>query len=101
MTNPNLTPVQNNDIQETAEQELIRLRAENASLKAKKGQEGSLCKITPKGGLSVYGLGRFPVTLYKSQWLKLLGMVADIQAFIDANGDKLTEKAKADTQEVA
>lgn len=79
---------------ETIEQKIARLEAENASLRSKSTQKGSHFKITPKGGMSVYGLGRFPVTLYKSQWVKLLSMCADIQAFIDANQDKLTDKAK-------
>lgn len=87
---------------ESPEQELARLRAENASLKSKATQRGSNFKVTPKGGMSVYGLGRFPTTLYKSQWVKLLSMAQDIQAFIDANADKLTDKAKStDEVEVA
>ena len=49
-------------------------------------------KIGEKGGLSVYGLGRFPVTLYKEQWLRLLDMTDDIRAFIKANSDKLKSK---------
>lgn len=100
------TPVTTQDINEI-KAELARLQAENASLKAKRGQEGSLCKVTDKGGLSVYGLGRFPVTLYKSQWVKLIGdgteahpgMISQIQEFIKANADKLTEKpAKAQAE---
>ena len=79
--------------------QLAFVQAENANLKAKSTQKGSLCKITDKGGLSVYGLGRFPVTLYKSQWIKLIAMIGEIQAFIDANQDKLGEKP-AKTQEV-
>lgn len=71
--------------------ELERLRAENEALK--KGKERGLSlKISEKGGLSVYGLGRFPVTLYKEQWLKLLEMTDDIRAFIAANNDKLKTK---------
>ena len=53
--------------------ELERLRAENAQLKSKKTAGELTFKISEKGGLSVYGLGRFPVTLYKEQWRKLLG----------------------------
>jgi len=71
--------------------ELERLRAENEALK--KGKEKGLSlKISEKGGLSVYGLGRFPVTLYKEQWLKLLGMTDEIRSFIEANNDKLKTK---------
>ena len=71
--------------------ELERLRSENAALK--KGKEKGLSlKISEKGGLSVYGLGRFPVTLYKEQWLRLLDMTAEIRVFIESNNDKLKTK---------
>jgi hypothetical protein len=53
--------------------ELERLKAENEPLK-KGGQRAVSLKVSEKGGLSVYGLGRFPVTLYKEQWAKLLDM---------------------------
>ena len=42
-------------------------------------------KVSEKGAVSIYGMGRFPVTLYKEQWLKLLDMSDDIRAFISAN----------------
>ncbi len=71
--------------------ELDQLRAENEALK-KTSAKGLSMKISEKGGLSVYGLGRFPVTLYKEQWTKLLGMVDDIKAFIAANESKLKTK---------
>ena len=71
--------------------ELEKLRAENEALK-KTSAKGLSMKISEKGGLSIYGLGRFPVTLYKEQWTKLLGMVDDIKAFIAANDDKLKTK---------
>jgi hypothetical protein len=48
--------------------------------------------VSEKGGLSVYGLGRFPVTLYKEQWIKLLALADDIQAFIKENEGKLKTK---------
>jgi hypothetical protein len=71
--------------------ELDRLRAENERLK--KGGRGNLAmKVSEKGALSVYGMGRFPVTLYKEQWLKLLAMGDDIKAFIEANNDSLKSK---------
>ena len=64
--------------------ELERLRSENAALK--KGASARIrLKVSEKGALSVYGMGRFPVTLYKEQWLKLLEMSDDIRAFIAAN----------------
>lgn len=49
-------------------------------------------KVSEKGALSVYGMGRFPVTLYKEQWLKLLGIADEIKKFIDANNDRLKTK---------
>jgi hypothetical protein len=71
--------------------ELDRLRNENAALK--KGASSSLrLKVSEKGALSVYGMGRFPVTLYKEQWLKLLGMSDEIRAFIAANDAQLKAK---------
>lgn len=53
-------------------------------------------KVSAKGALSVYGLGRFPVTLYGSQWERLLGAANDIRAFIQANASLLSDKSKAD-----
>ena len=75
------------------EQQIAALVAENAMLKQKAIKPTGGFKITPKGGLSVYGLGRFPVTLYKSQWIKLLSQVEQLNEFIAANADKLTDKA--------
>ena len=71
--------------------ELERLRAENAALK-KGAATGISMKVSEKGGLSVYGMGRFPVTLYKEQWLKLLDLSDEIRAFIAANDAKLKAK---------
>ncbi len=71
--------------------ELERLRAENAALKNRKGHAVSL-KVSEKGGVSVYGLGRFPVTLYKEQWIKLLDMADEIRAFVKDNESKLKAK---------
>ena len=71
--------------------ELEKLRAENEALKKTK-EKGLTMKIGEKGGLSVYGLGRFPVTLYKEQWIRLLAMTDEIRAFIETNGDKLKTK---------
>jgi hypothetical protein len=75
--------------------ELERLKAENEALKAKKGNSFGL-KVSEKGAVSVYGLGRFPVTLYKEQWIKLLDMGDDIRAFIKENEAKLKTKAAAE-----
>lgn len=71
--------------------ELERLRNENAALK-KGAATGITMKVSEKGGLSVYGMGRFPITLYKEQWLKLLDMSDDIRAFIAANEGTLKAK---------
>jgi len=65
--------------------ELERLRAENAALKAKEAPKPITFKIGEKGGVSVYGLGRFPVTLYKEQWERLLDAQAGLRAFINKN----------------
>ena len=71
--------------------ELERLRKENASLK-KGAARGVSMKVCEKGGLSVYGMGRFPVTLYKEQWLKLLDLSDEIRAFIAAHDSELKSK---------
>ena len=71
--------------------ELERLRHENAALK-KGAAAGITMKVSEKGGLSVYGMGRFPITLYKEQWLKLLEMSDEIRAFIAANQGTLKAK---------
>ena len=71
--------------------ELERLRTENAALK-KGAATGVTMKVSEKGAVSIYGMGRFPVTLYKEQWLKLLAMSDDIKAFIVANEEKLKTK---------
>jgi hypothetical protein len=71
--------------------ELEKLKAENAALKAR-GSKGVSLKVSEKGGVSVYGLGRFPVTLYQEQWVKLLDMADDIRAFIGENAGKLKKK---------
>lgn len=71
--------------------ELERLRAENARLKQRSTKAVSM-KVSEKGGLSIYGMGRFPVTLYKEQWIKLLDLAEDIRAFIQENDSKLKTK---------
>ena len=74
------------------EAELARLRAENEALKARPVGRTFL-KVSEKGAVSLYGLGRFPVTLYQEQWLKLLAMGGEVQAFIRDNSAKLSTKA--------
>jgi hypothetical protein len=71
--------------------ELERLRRENAALK-KGASDGIRMKVSEKGAVSVYGMGRFPVTLYKEQWLRLLSMSDEIRAFIAANEGQLKAK---------
>jgi hypothetical protein len=76
---------------ENLQAELDRLRAENERLKNRQTRGVSL-KVSEKGGVSVYGLGRFPVTLYKEQWTRLLDMSEDIRTFIKENDSKLKAK---------
>jgi hypothetical protein len=71
--------------------ELARLTAENARLKSQRGRSVTL-KVSEKGGVSVYGLGRFPVTLYKEQWTKLLAIADEIRAFITEHDRELKAK---------
>ena len=71
--------------------EVERLRAENEALK-KGGAKSVSLRVSEKGGVSVYGLGRFPITLYQEQWLKLLDMADQIREFIDAHKTELKAK---------
>ena len=71
--------------------ELERLRAENAQLKTKE-KGGISLKVSEKGAVSLYGMGRFPVTLYKEQWLRVLASAAEIETFIRENESKLKTK---------
>ena len=71
--------------------ELERLKAENEALK-NRGSKGISIKVSEKGAVSVYGLGRFPVTLYQEQWVKLLDMGEDIRNFIKENQGRLKAK---------
>jgi hypothetical protein len=81
--------------EESSEEKLARLEAENKALKDQIEQRkpGQLrLKISEKGGLSVYGLGRFPVTLYKEQWKRLLEHAEEIKAFLEQNEQQLKTK---------
>ena len=80
--------------EETTEQKLARLEAENRALKEQvERKPGQLrLKVSEKGALSVYGLGRFPVTLYKEQWTRLLGHADEIKSFIKDNDQQLKAK---------
>jgi hypothetical protein len=77
--------------QSDMESELERLRAENAQLK-NKDKGGISLKVSEKGAVSLYGMGRFPVTLYKEQWLRILASAPEIEAFIRENDSKLKSK---------
>ena len=77
--------------EEDPQAELARLRAENESLKRRESKGLSL-KVSAKGAVSVYGLGRFPVTLYKEQWTRLLDMGEEIRAFVRDNDAQLKTK---------
>jgi len=79
--------VAENDVQA----ELERLRKENEALK-KGAARGLSLRVSEKGALSVYGMCRFPVTLYKEQWLRLLDMADEIRTFIKANENQLKSK---------
>jgi hypothetical protein len=72
--------------------EIERLKAENEKLKNKPARGTLSMKVSEKGGLSVYGLGRFPITLYREQWVKLLGISEEIKQFIEENADRLKVK---------
>jgi hypothetical protein len=77
---------------EELQAEIERLRAENESLKRPATRGQMSLKVSEKGALSVYGLGRFPVTLYREQWEKLLGMSDQIRQFIEDNDRLLKRK---------
>ena len=72
--------------------EIARLKEENEHLMQRQGRGMSL-KVSEKGALSVYGLGRFPVTLYKEQWQKLLAMTDEIRTFLKENDARLKSKS--------
>ena len=78
--------------EEDLQAELARLKEENERLK-NRAARGSSLKVSEKGALSVYGLGLFPVTLYKEQWQKLLGMADEIRAFLKENDAQLKSKS--------
>lgn len=77
--------------EEELKAEIEKLKAENERLKKPSRGQTSL-KVSEKGALSVYGLGRFPVTLYREQWEKLLAMADEIRDFIRQNDAALKKK---------
>lgn len=76
---------------EDLKRELERLRAENEALKAKE-RRGTRLQVSEKGGVSVYGLRRFPVTFYADEWERILGLSDEIRAFIRENDAALKRK---------
>ncbi len=83
----------NKMVDEDLRSEIERLRAENEALK-KSSSKGLSLRVSEKGAVSVYGLGRFPVTLYKEQWLRLIDMAEEIRTFIKQNEAQLKSKAQ-------
>ena len=77
---------------EDLEKELARLRVENERLRAHRAAGDVTLRVSEKGAVSVYGLGRFPVTLYQEQWEKLLAHADEIRAFITENRERLKKK---------
>jgi hypothetical protein len=71
--------------------ELERLRAENEALKTK-GPRGLSLRVSEKGGVSLYGIRRFPVTFYADEWEKILGMADEIRRFSKENDAQLKRK---------
>lgn len=61
---------------------------------AKKSTSRLTLKVSDKGGVSVYGMGRFPVTLYAEQWTRLIEFAPEITTFLKANNDKLKFKGE-------
>jgi hypothetical protein len=75
--------------------ELERLRAENEALKAKE-RRGTRLQVSEKGGVSLYGMRRFPVTFYKEEWERILGMADEIRVFIRENEGALKRKGRGE-----
>lgn len=71
--------------------ELERLKAENEALK-RRPEKGLSLKVSQKGAVSLYGLGRFPVTLYQEQWTRLLDMADEIRDFLTEHKAELKVK---------
>jgi ribosome-interacting GTPase 1 len=76
----------------TYEELKARLSQLEKQVETKKRSGEMQFKVGEKGGVSVYGLGRFPVTLYYEQWQRLLGAAEDIKAFLEENKSKLKLK---------
>jgi hypothetical protein len=79
------------ELTSTEREELEQLRKQKAVREAQ-DKKGISFKVSEKGGVSVYGLGRFPVTLYQEQWLRLFSEIDNLKAFIEENKSKLKVK---------
>jgi hypothetical protein len=80
------------DLTQFSQAQLVQMLLDaHAKLEAQPARRVSF-KVTDKGGCSAYGLGRFPVTLYKSQWLQLITAMPELEAFLRANASKLTTR---------
>jgi hypothetical protein len=75
--------------------ELARLKAENEALKAKE-KRGTYLRVSEKGGVSLYGMRRFPITFYREEWERILGMADEVRGFIAAHASELKTKGGAD-----
>lgn len=73
------------------QQQIAELKAKLAAAEAKQHKALSF-KVSEKGAVSVYGMGRFPVTLYAEQWERLLNVTDDLKQFITANQSRLSKK---------
>jgi len=76
---------------EELRRELERLRAENEALKSR-DRRGLRLQVSEKGGVSLYGIRRFPVTFYKEEWERILGMEQEIRTFMSEHGKELKTK---------
>ena len=71
--------------------ELERLRAENVALK-EESKKGLRLQVSAKGGVSLYGIRRFPITFYKDEWETILGEADEIRSFLNEHADELKRK---------
>lgn len=79
--------------QETIQQKVLRLEAENAAMATRLAARSHLAlKVSEKGAVSLYGIRRFPVTFYKSEWERIIGHVDQVKAFIEVNAASLSVK---------
>jgi hypothetical protein len=79
---------------EPTKEELLARIAELEKQAASKKSGSMQFKVSEKGGVSVYGLGRFPVTLYYEQWMRLLNAADGLREFLEENKSKLKLKGE-------